>query len=352
MSINVALLMLFEGTGSTLRSQMSEILHYSTIDHLRHTELRSFLRAYNISADETEAEKLEILKTKQEESSHVSGGWQRGPKPKPFSLVLANSIWPSNSYTIKRTFTQTLQTWYNSSVTSLNYAGDQNSYQQINNWISAKTNGKISNILQPLPRTTSLILVNAIYFKANWLYQFEKSRNYTQTFHNTLLSTDENPTGPKVTYMVSKKKSFNYYQDSENNLFVEMPYAEGPKGNISMVVMLPALGGSVAEFSMAKLGGVQKLLSFRDLQEGDILKVELHLPKFKLETELELTKSCRAMGLGRMFSPGPGDFSGITDRDDIAVNSIIHQAFIEVDENGTEAAAATVVIMMKMAMPM
>jgi serpin B len=352
MSINVALLMLFEGTGSTLRGQMSEILHYSSNDNLRHTELKSFLQAYNISADETKVKRLEILKTKREESSHVSGGWQRGPKPKPFSLVLANSIWPSNSYTIKRTFTQTLQTWYNSSVTSLNYAGDKNSYQQINNWISSKTNGKISNILGPLPGTTPLVLVNAIYFKANWLYQFEKSRNYTQTFHNTALSTDENPTGPKVTYMVSKKKWFNYYQDSENNLFVEMPYAKGPKGNISMVVMLPALGRSDGEFSMEKLGGVQKLLSLRDPQKGDMLKVELHMPKFKLETKLELTDSCRAMGLGLMFSPGPGDFSGITNRDDIAVSSIIHQAFIEVDEHGTEAAAATVVIMMKMAMPM
>jgi serpin B len=344
--------MLFEGTGSNLRGQMSEILHYSSNDNLRHRELQSFQQAYNISADETKAKRLEILKTKREESSHVSGGWQRGPKPKPFSLVLANSIWPSNSYTIKRTFTQTLQTWYKSSVISLNYAGDKNSYQQINNWISSKTNGKISNILGPLPGTTALVLVNAIYFKANWLYQFEKSRNYTQFFHNTALSTDENPTGPKVTYMVSKKEWLNYYQDSENNLFVEMPYAKGPKGNISMVLMLPALGRSDGEFSMEKLGGVQKLLNLRDHREGDMLKVELHMPKFKLETKLELTDSCRAMGLGRMFSPGPGDFSGITDRDDIAVSSIIHQAFIEVNENGTEAAAATVVIMMKMAMPM
>lgn len=131
-----------------------------------------------------------------------------------------------------------------------------------------------------------------------------------------------------------------------------MPYAKGPKGNISMVVMLPALGRSDGEFSMEKLGGVQKLLNLRDHREGDMLKVKLHMPKFKLETKLELTDSCRAMGLGRMFSPGPGDFSGITDRDDIAVSSIIHQAFIEVDEHGTEAAAATVVIMMKMAMPM
>ena len=351
MSINVALIMLFEGTGSSLREKMSDTLHYYKNDQLRHLELKKFLQSYNISTDETKAKGLEIIKVKQEQSSHISGGWQRNPKPEPFELVLANSIWPSNSYTIKPNFTKTLKIWYNSSVTSLDYAGEQNSFQKINNWVSAKTNGKISKILQPLPSSTALVLVNAIYFKANWLYQFEKSKNYIHTFHNTALSTDENPTGPKVTYMVSKHYWFNYFLDSENNLFVNIPYARGPKGNISMIVMVPPGRGSEGDFSMANLDGVMSLLGLGDRQRSSGVKVELHFPKFKLETKLELTDICRAMGLGHMFSPDAGDFSGITYADDVAVGAIIHQAFIEVDEYGTEAAAATAVVMMKMAMP-
>jgi serpin B len=183
-------------------------------------------------------------------------------------------------------------------------------------------------------------LTNAIYFKGTWVKEFEKKDTHDAPFR---VSPDKTVT---VDMMVRKDREakFNYYENEDLQV-LEMLY----KGEeLSMLVLLPK------DEDLAKLEEsltAEKLEEYRDgLYER---KIDVYLPKFTFETKYFMAKDLSEMGMPLAFSPFEADFSGMTGSKDLFISSVIHQAFVEVNEEGTEAAAATVVIMaMSAAMPM
>jgi len=202
----------------------------------------------------------------------------------------------------------------------------------INTAVEEQTAGKIANLIGAglITRLTRLVLVNAIYLKATWLHQFPEANTRKESFH-------PESSGPVPVSMMHMTERLAYHRGSEFQA-VLLPYKGGP---LAMAIVLP--DGPLSQFPVADLGGVAGLL--RDLlAERPDCQVDLRMPKFRAESSFRLDDTLRSLGVERAFDAGLADFSGITEDQDLYVSAVVHKAFIDVDEFGTEAAAATAVI--------
>ena len=200
--------------------------------------------------------------------------------------------------------------------------------QSINNWVAGKTNGKIKDLMEPksVNSLTRLVITNAVYFKSNWKYKFDEAYSFKDSFYVSKEKT------VKAEFMTMKGKMM-FTQDADN-MALEIPYHAA---NLSMIVILPR-----------KLYGIGKLeRTFTDALVRKYLKgmkkekVNLLLPKFKVESDIKLKDFLSLMGVMDLFDPISADLSGITGYKGLHVTHAIHKAFIEVNEQGSEAAAAT-----------
>ncbi len=240
-------------------------------------------------------------------------------------LSMANSLWARQNFIFKPEFIQTNQQFYQAQVTSLDFANPQ-SPRLINNWVSQKTQGKINQIVEEINADQVLFLINAIYFKGNWTTSFDASRTANKPFY-----LEEG--GSKPHPMMSQQGFYRYY---ENDRFqaVSLPY--GKEGRLSMYLFLPNSQSSLADFSnqLTPENWNQWMQGFRG-RDGHI-----EVPRFKLEYEVELNKTLKALGMEAVFDRSKADFSQMTS-DQVFVDAVKHKTFVEVNEAGTEAAAVT-----------
>jgi serine protease inhibitor len=239
---------------------------------------------------------------------------------------LANSIWYRQGFEVLDEFINVNRNYFNAEVSEIDFS-DPQTVEVINQWIEDKTNGKIKDMLDQIPSDAVMYLVNAIYFKATWLYEFEKKDTYQGTFNlgaSGFLQAD----------FMNVEGDFNYTAN-EDFTAVELPYGDS---TFSMVVMLPAAGREVTDI-------VEKM----NVEQWDtwfgsswVTAVNVHLPKFKYEFKDLLNDPLINMGLGVAFSDA-ADFSRIRTSGGLLISRVIHQTFIDVNEEGTEAAAATIV---------
>ncbi|MCF8346500.1 MAG: serpin family protein, partial [Bacteroidales bacterium] len=206
---------------------------------------------------------------------------------------------------------------------------DPGSVDVINGWIEDKTNDKIKDMLDAIPPDVYMYLVNAIYFNATWKYEFDKDDTFTGDFFPEGTGTAD------VEYM-RIEESFGYALQ-EDYAAVELPYGDSA---FSMVAILPSDEMTVGEF--LDMYGQQEWNALGSLSGRQ--KVTVELPKFKYEFKSLLNDPLTGLGLGVAFSDA-ADFSGITTETDLFISRVIHQTFIDVNEEGTEAAAATIVEM-------
>ncbi|MDP8226865.1 MAG: serpin family protein, partial [Candidatus Celaenobacter polaris] len=205
----------------------------------------------------------------------------------------------------------------------------------INNWVEKKTHDKIKELIKPpmLTIDTRLVLCNAIYFKGNWLSQFDKEKTYNRDFY---VSPDTTMLVPMM-YQQTRLK----YKYFEQFCALELPY-EG--NDLSMIIFLPLEIDGLAEFE-DHLTADSAHAWIDELMKVDEEKVLVSIPKFKTTCEFELSKVLYDMGMPDAFSLPPADFSGMTGLNDLFISKVVHKAYVEVNEEGTEAAAATAVIM-------
>ena len=255
------------------------------------------------------------------------------------ALTSANRVWLCEGLELKELFKENLLMNYGSTAKELNFKGDtENSRKIINKWVSDKTNAKISELLKQLQPETQMILTNAIYFNAGWASKFSKDKTSKEKFYTG---------GCIVTEVDMMKKNASYlYAERDGNQIIRIPY-EG--GRFSMIIFLPPTVVGYAGTVVPKDAKFIELNSetFNDLvasmREYD---VDLWLPKFKTEERYELKNIFDSLGVKLAFSDF-ADFSGITDDEKLKIDAVIHQTFIDVDEEKTEAAAATAVVMVK-----
>jgi serpin B len=253
-------------------------------------------------------------------------------------LHVANALWGQVGFTFLPDFLDTLALNYGAGMQLLDFTKDPESARNtINQWVSKETEKKINDIIPPgaIDTLTRLVLSNAIYFKAYWQSEFSKDATQNDAFH--LLE------GGTITVPMMKQKSSFRNAAIEGLQAVELPYAGG---QLSMLVLLPEDGKFNEVSGKLDLSTLDGLINSLEYKE-----VNLTLPKFTFEYNLGLNGYLKQLGMTEAFDPTLADFSGMDGAKDLYISDVLHRAFVAVDEAGTEAAAATVVIMDVTSMP-
>lgn len=295
-SISTALAMTYAGAKGETRRQMAEALHFD----LPPDELNAGFATLN-----------QIL---------LAGDGRH-------RLNIANRLWGQASYDFRSEFTETTRRYFGAELAPLDFAQSEDARQTINDWIEQQTQGRISDLIPPgvLNAKTRLVLSDAIYFKGGWEHEFVEALTEDAAFHLSKQEQIKTPT-------MQQTNDFLYAETPEAQL-LEMSYTSG---ELAMVVLLPkeidGLAAVEAEFSEDKL---QQWLA-----DGEYQEVQASLPKFKTSSQFTLSEPLRALGMSLAFSD-QADFSGISAAEGLKISEVVHKAFVDVNEEGTEAAAAT-----------
>jgi serpin B len=238
-------------------------------------------------------------------------------------LSIANSLWAKQGISFKPEFLQRNQEFYRAKVTELDFT-KPDAPNVINNWVKENTRGKIEQIVQQLKPSDVLFLINAIYFKGNWTNKFDKNQTTERPFYLSNGTQKQHP-------MMSQSGKYRYYEN-ENFQAVNLPYG---KGRLSLYVFLPKKNTNLDAFQQQlSLENWQQWMSQLGMRQGSI-----QLPRFKFDYDIQLNAALKALGMESAFSQG-ANFSNMTSAQ-VAINEVKHKTFVEVNEEGTEAAAAT-----------
>lgn len=247
-------------------------------------------------------------------------------------LNISNAIWIQKDFSITTDYKNNITQKYSSDLKTIDFKQKINASNEINDWVTDKTNGLIKNIISPndINDYTRLIISNAIYFIGKWGDEFDKKLTKPDDFYSFDKSKSE------IDFM-NKTEYLSYYENNDFQ-FISKPYEGNDK---SFCIILPkkryGLGDVEKSFDHSLIDSI--------FDNTDYLEVKLSIPKFKLETSYSLIDPLNKLGLEKAFTPN-ADFSGITTEVPLMINKINHKAYIEIDEEKTEAAAATIVAMM------
>jgi serpin B len=308
-SISLALAMTYAGARGETKQQMADVLHFTLDDESLHA-------AFNKLA-------LELASRSEVPEDYYGEGFQ---------LNIANALWGQKDYKFLSEFLDVLAENYDAGIRLVDFKKEfEEARIIINNWVSEQTEGRIEEVLPEgsINNQVRFVLTNAIYFSANWRFQFEEEDTYDDIFY--LLD------GSEVTVPMMHQTDYLGYAKGDGYQAVELPY---DTGELSMVIILPEKG-SFEEFENSLdtglldeiIGGIEKNT-----------QVVLTMPRFEFESEFSLKEVLEAMDMTDAFYCDEADFSGITDGDTPWLDDVIHKAFVSVDEEGTEAAASSLVI--------
>jgi serpin B len=250
---------------------------------------------------------------------------------------IANSIWYREDRVFRQEFFDTCSTYFDAVVRGLDFS-QGGVADTINAWVEDKTNGKIEDILEPpIPETVVMYLVNAIYFLASWTSEFDPALTSQAPFHL--------PDGSSVTCDLMQQPDdeevceYMYYRDQGVQI-VDLPYGNG---HYSMTILLPGvltdMDSLIADCTVENWSAWMDSLEATDGM--------IYLPKFEIEYDLLMNDVLTTLGMGIAFDPWRADFTGMREEGELWINRVIHKSYVKVDEEGTEAAAATVVEMVE-----
>jgi serpin B len=250
-----------------------------------------------------------------------------------FTLCAANALWAEKTYPLLPEYISTAGTWYSAHVTNLDFIGQPDaSRQTINTWVADRTNNKIPALLPAgsITSFTRLGITNAVYFKGTWVKQFDPKDTADGDFH----VSPSRVTSVKMMQRTDEDAHYRYAETPDLQM-LSMPYAHGIGSGISMIVLLPrnsSLAPAEAALDPANLSALEQSATTRH--------VLVFFPKFTTTTDYSLSGPLATMGMPDAFSP-EADFSGLDGTRQLNVSTVIHSAYVKVDEEGTEAAAAT-----------
>ena len=298
-SISVALAMTYAGAGGRTAEQIASVMHFQGGNEELHGGFEALAA---------------VLEQKKGDCR----------------LEIANALWGQEDYPFLQDYIGLIDTYYGGGFRTVNFKEKKEEARRaINEWAAAKTSGKVRELLKPdiLNELTRLVLTNAIYFRGNWAARFDPEQTTAAPFHVRPGETTE-------VQMMHATGMFRY-AEQDGVEFLEMPY-EGDE--LSMVVLLPGItaSGDAVPIDLGKLDGW--------LAAAFPGQTEIWLPKFRFEAEYRLDEYLKEMGMADAFSLPPADFSGLNGRKDLYITAVVHKAVIDVNEEGSEAAAATAVV--------
>ncbi|HEX7320958.1 MAG TPA: serpin family protein [bacterium] len=302
-SITVALTMAYEGARGQTAKEMQKVLHIPETADLRRIIFAKIINEIN-------------------------------KKDRKYKLSTANALWAQMDYKFLAEYLYTIDKYYGGKAANLDFERHcEESRDTINSWVEDQTNGKIKDLIPPgkIDASTKLVLTNAIYFKGTWVMQFDKKRTREGDFETSPVQ--------KVMVPMMRLTGGNTelkYAETEDVQILEMPY-EGK--DLSMVIILPR---------GKRLDEIEKSITLKKWSEWRSMlrekSVDVYIPKFKFDAKYYMNEFLKKMGMRSSFGEH-ADFSGMDGTQMLYIENVIHQAFVEVNEEGTEAAAATEVTM-------
>lgn len=319
-SISTALAMTYAGARGRTEAQMAEVLGFPTfLPKQAHTSTESSRPVLNNtefhSAFGTIIQELN----------------QRGAKG-AYELTVANALWGQRGCSFLKDYLESIETNYGGALHEVDFIqATEAARKTMNTWVEEKTKDKIKELIKKgvLDKWTRLVLTNAIYFKGNWASKFKEQNTKDAPF--TL------PSGKKTDAPMMNQKADFEYMETDTFQALELPYVDD---ELSMIIFLPRQTGGLTDLEQSLttenlsnwLAGLHKR------------EVVVFIPKFKMTSQFSLADVLKSMGMTDAFS-GKADFSGMTGKKDFCISAVIHKAYVDVNEEGTEAAAATAVVM-------
>jgi len=298
-SISTAFAIAYEGARGNTADEMTQVFGFPSDDNQRRNEFKSANNDLN-------------------------------QKDAKYKLSVANALWIADFFEPIQEYVDVAKTYYDSEVSKVDFVTDEG-IKTINEWVKQKTEEKIDKVLEEgsTNALTRLVITNAIYFKGNWVTQFDEENTYVDSFWVSLYENVQVP-------MMRLEPTFFNYTKTDQLQVLELPY-EGDK--LSMLVLLPN--------EKDGLGAAEKTLTVENLSQwkDNLSSTEtvVLLPKFSLETKYDLIPSLERLDMPTAFQEGVADFSGITEIERLFIAQAIHKAFVDVNEEGTEAAAVTAI---------
>ncbi|MCY3018585.1 MAG: serpin family protein [Planctomycetota bacterium] len=313
-SVEMALAMAYAGARGETAAQMAKVLHLPAKGDALHKDFGAFLKELNA---------------------------ELGPdgKPRGYQLSVANALWGQKGYAFLPEYLDLTKTSYGAGLSELDFKTDaEGARKTINTWVEKETKDKIKDLIPPgtLTPLTRLLLTNAVYFKGLWADQFAKAATKDEPFHLGA--------GGDVECPMMHRTGRYAFKEGAGFTALQLPY----RGReLSMIVLLPnAVDG---------LPKLEKDLTSANLaawtQGFGSAEVQVALPRFKITAEFMLGDTLHAMGMSDAFNAAAADLSGMDGKRDFSISAVIHKAFVDVNEEGTEAAAATAVVMLGRAAP-
>ena len=290
----------------------------------------AFAMAYNGADKDTKTEMEKAMKLNGLTTEQINNSYKMLIKAlqsldEKVVFELANAIFYADGFTVKPDFLNINKTVYDAEVEKLNFSS-QAAVDRINDWVADKTNDKITKIVENLSPLDRMVLLNAIYFNGIWTNKFDEKGTHNLSFTKSNGTTIEVP-------MMQKEEKLDY---TTNSLFsaVKMPYGNG---QYNMIVLLPATGKNSQNIIDAlSLSNWKSWMTEFETKDP----VVVTMPRFKFAFETELKNVLKGMGMIKAFQPNIADFSKIAE-EDLYISAAVHKSFIDVNENGTEAAAVT-----------
>jgi serpin B len=302
-SVALALAMTYAGADGETRAEMAKTCHWNGFDDQLHATAQALLQQ------------------------------MRANSKTGIQLTLANRLWGQSDFHFLASFLAITQQHYGAELARVDFAQAEQTRQTINAWVAENTQQKITSLLSPssLSADSRLVLTNAVYFKGNWRVPFGESNTQEADFHLTSSKTISVP-------MMHRAGAFQYASNDQCQV-LDIPYGDG---SLSMILLLPKeVEGLAAIEALLNIDSLHSWLS--ELKREN--EVRVYLPKFKSTSQFQLSQTLQNMGMRTAFDPQEANFSGMTGEPNLFISSVVHKAFVEVNEQGTEAAAATGITM-------
>lgn len=314
-SIVVSLAMVFLGSGGNTAHQLAKTLKWHSYEF---EDVHLALKSLQEAIKESENENLE--------------------------LKIANRIWGHEHLDETAEFQESSLTFYDTSIAKVDFKESyERAREEINGWVEEYTARKIKGFLPPgaVNQDTRLALINAIYFKGTWLHAFKPEK----THHARFFTTSDRENVVEVE-MMSRTSKHSYFVDKENNCkVIELPYSGD---SVAMLLVLPNEINGVSQLEQV----INTEIMSQWIMSLENTTVKVSIPKFILSQHFELKEALSKLGIIDLFEPGIADLSGISSVESLYVSHVIHKAHIDVNERGTEAAAASGVVMQKRSLDM
>ncbi|NXL32278.1 PAI2 inhibitor, partial [Glaucidium brasilianum] len=338
LSISSALATVYLGAKGNTADQMAKVLHFNQAEGARNVTTTIKMQVYSRMEEYLSNRCACFQKTEIGKSDNIHSGFNAlnfeiNQPTKNYLLKSVNQLYGEKSLPFSKEYLQLAKKYYNAEPQSVDFVGTADEIRrEINSNVKDQTEGKIQNLLPPgsIDSLTRLVLINALYFKGNWATKFQAEATRQRPFR-----INTHTTKPVPMMYLSDKFNWTYIESVQTDV-LELPYVNN---DLSMFILLPS-----------DITGLQKLereLTFENLSAWtspemmEKMKMEVYLPRFTLEEKYDLKSTLSKMGIQDAFTEGQADFSGMSENSDLVLSQVFHKCYLEVNEEGTEAAAAS-----------